>query len=246
MALTSQPLADGAPGVRWLVYADRPIGAAVRVAGDGQVVEAEDSDEFRAALDALELSLVVLAVPPAREEDLAAAVAHRTRRPGVRLLLLNDPAAVGDRLRSLERGFDDALPNSIPPEELAGRARILAERRRPVTRRRDVALTRSARLDPVARRVRRNGVDVHLRPKELALVTVFATHPGRAFSRAELLDRVWGPNYLGEPRTVDVHVRWLRAKLEATPARPAHFVTVRGLGYRFDAPPDDDAAFSGS
>ena len=100
-------------------------------------------------------------------------------------------------------------------------------------------MTAAAHLDPIARRVRRHGIEVHLRPKELALLTVLATHPGRAFSRAELIDRVWGLDYPGGPRTVDVHVRWLRSKLEEHPPRPVHFLTVRGLGYRFDPPGDD-------
>jgi DNA-binding response OmpR family regulator len=242
MALTVQPLPDRASSPGWLVFANEPIRAALIAAGADHVVEAGSSAEFRASLDRDEPILVVLAVPPACPEDVDAAVALRARRPAMRVLFLNDPADVGDRLRSLERGVDDALPNSIRPDELAGRARILAQRRRSPVRRRDVALTEEARLDPVARRVRRNGVDVHLRPKELALLTVLATHPGRAFSRAELLDRVWGLNYVGDPRTVDVHVRWLRSKLEAYPPRPTHFHTVRGLGYRFDPPLDDGSS----
>ncbi|HEX3427653.1 MAG TPA: helix-turn-helix domain-containing protein, partial [Candidatus Limnocylindrales bacterium] len=63
-----------------------------------------------------------------------------------------------------------------------------------------------------------------------------AGHPGRVFSRAELVRQVWGAAYSGGSRTVDVHIRWLRAKIEQDPARPAHLTTVRGIGYRFDPP----------
>ena len=89
-------------------------------------------------------------------------------------------------------------------------------------------------LDLVGRRVRRAGVDVHLRPKEFALLALLASDPGRAFSRSELVDRAWGSAYTGGNRTIDVHIRWLRAKIELDPARPAHVITVRGTGYRLD------------
>ena len=68
---------------------------------------------------------------------------------------------------------------------------------------------------------------------------MLAAHPGRAYTRRQLLDRVWGHDHDGDPRTVDVHVRWLRAKIEREPARPVHLVTLRGIGYRLD-PPDRD------
>ena len=223
------------PGLRGARDRDRAAGRRVEPNCRGRHVR-----WFRAALDGFERGLVVVAVPPADPADLDAAMAARQRRPFSRLLLVNEPDDVGVRLRSLERGFDDALPRTIRPDELAARARILASRQQaPPPRRQELAVTAEARLDPIARRVRRRGVDVHLRPKELALLTVLATHPGRAFSRAELIDRVWGLDYPGDPRTVDVHVRWLRSKLEEHPPRPIHLLTVRGLGYRFDPPGDD-------
>ena len=64
------------------------------------------------------------------------------------------------------------------------------------------------------------------------LLAMLAAHPGRAYTRRQLLDRVWGPEQVGDPRTVDVHVRWLRSKIEPQPDRPIHLVTVRGVGYR--------------
>jgi DNA-binding response OmpR family regulator len=75
---------------------------------------------------------------------------------------------------------------------------------------------------------------VHLRPKEYGLLALLAAHPGRAYSRRDLLDRVWGPHHRGGMRTVDVHVRWLRSKIEPVPDQPVLLVTVRGIGYRLD------------
>ena len=65
---------------------------------------------------------------------------------------------------------------------------------------------------------------------------MLAAHPGRAYTRRQLLDRVWGADHDGDPRTVDVHVRWLRSKIEAEPGRPVRLVTIRGIGYRLDRP----------
>ena len=76
--------------------------------------------------------------------------------------------------------------------------------------------------------------DRPLKPKEFDLLAFFMRHRGRAFSREELLDQVWGYEYAGDTRTVDVHVRWLREKIEETPSKPTRIITVRGLGYRFE------------
>jgi DNA-binding response OmpR family regulator len=87
-----------------------------------------------------------------------------------------------------------------------------------------------------AHELRRGGAIVHLRPKEFGLLATLAAHPGRAYTRRELLDRVWGSGHGSGPRTVDVHVRWLRSKIEPDPEHPLHLVTVRGVGYRLDPP----------
>jgi DNA-binding response OmpR family regulator len=91
-------------------------------------------------------------------------------------------------------------------------------------------------LDLFAHELRRDGRLVHLRPKEFDLLAVLASHPGRAWTRRQLLDRAWGHGHDGDPRTIDVHVRWLRSKVEPEPEQPAHLVTVRGVGYRLDPP----------
>ena len=91
-------------------------------------------------------------------------------------------------------------------------------------------------LDLVAHELRLDGRSVHLRPKEFQLLALLGAHPGRAYSRRQLLDRVWGSDQVGDPRTVDVHVRWLRSKVEPQPDRPVHLITVRGVGYRLDPP----------
>jgi len=89
-------------------------------------------------------------------------------------------------------------------------------------------------LDLAARVLRRGDVPVHLRPREYELLASLARHPGRAFTRRQLVDLAWAARRPSDLRTVDVHVHWLRSKIEAEPARPSHLVTVRGYGYRLD------------
>jgi two-component system, OmpR family, phosphate regulon response regulator PhoB len=86
----------------------------------------------------------------------------------------------------------------------------------------------------IARELRRAGRPVHIRPKEFLLLAVLASNPGRAFSRRQLLDLAWDAERGIDTRTVDVHVHWLRAKIEAVPRHPVHLVTIRGYGYRLD------------
>jgi DNA-binding response OmpR family regulator len=93
-------------------------------------------------------------------------------------------------------------------------------------------------LDLRAHELRRDGRTIPLRPKEYQLLVTLAANPGRAFSRRQLLDLAWDRERDIDTRTVDVHVHWLRAKIEATPRHPTHLITVRGFGYRLDPWPD--------
>ena len=224
----------------WLVLAadGRP---AVSAAGHVEVATVADGPLFMRLLRDLRPRLAIVSLPPAGSTELLAAVAERRKRPALRLILLNDPADVGGRLEALALGFDDALPASIDAAELVGRAQLLADGPRvAVDRDRQIPIAPDVVLDLVGQRVRRAGVDVHLRPKEFALLALLASDPGRVFSRSELVNRAWGPAYGGGTRTIDVHVRWLRAKIERDPARPVHVTTVRGTGYRLD-PFEDEA-----
>jgi DNA-binding response OmpR family regulator len=84
------------------------------------------------------------------------------------------------------------------------------------------------------REASRRGQVLALKPKEYELLAFLMRNSGRAFTREKLLDQIWGYDFLGDTRTVDVHVSWLRQKIEDVPAKPTRLITVRGLGYRFD------------
>lgn len=215
---------DGA-GLELETAAPRPV--RVRIVDDPQV--------FLAILATDRPRVAILTEPPAGPTEVGFLARERRHRQSLRTIHLSRPADVESRLAALGEGFDEALPQSIEPGELAARAVLLEERARV----RSVTCLQVAdgyELDLVAHELRQDGRAVHLRPKEFQLLAMLAAHPGRAYSRRQLLDRVWGPDQVGDPRTVDVHIRWLRSKIEAQPDRPIHLVTVRGLGYRLDPP----------
>ncbi len=89
-------------------------------------------------------------------------------------------------------------------------------------------------LDRERHEVIRGGKVLRMKPKEFELLLFFLQHPGRVFSREQILDEVWGYDFYGGPRTVDVHIRWLRQKIESDPANPGRLKTVRGSGYLFE------------
>ena len=153
----------------------------------------------------------------------------------MRAVHLAPPEAAADRIAALSLGFDDALATTTDATELAARLDLLGSRARARPLRGSVvAIAADLELDLVGHVLRRAGREVHLRPKEFGLLAALASHPGRAYTRRQLLDLVWGPDHPGGSRTVDVHVRWLRAKIEPDPEHPLRLVTVRGVGYRLD------------
>jgi two-component system, OmpR family, phosphate regulon response regulator PhoB len=142
-----------------------------------------------------------------------------------------------DRVLGLEVGADDYLVKPFGIRELVARCRALLRRSQvaiavpggPV----NVLQHANLSLYPEECRVTRDGLDLNLSPKEYRLLELFMQHPRRVWSRDKLLEKVWGHDYFGDSKTVDVHIRWLREKLEANPSAPQHLITVRGFGYRF-------------
>ncbi len=219
----------------WLILTERPGIAGLEEARTATRLRVtSESSAFRTVLLADRPWVVILCVPPARPADVDLVAAERRRRPRLRVALLNDPDRVAERLDALRLGFDAALPLDLDPHELRGRLAIMADQARAPRDAHRLRVSDGIDLDLDSRELRRDGRAVHLRPKEFGLLDLLARHPGRTFTRRQLLDRVWGSDRDGDPRTVDVHVRWLREKLEEDPEHPRLLMTVRGVGYRLD------------
>jgi two-component system response regulator RegX3 len=221
----------------WVVLADDTLGARLAdVAGDVRLRMTGGASAFASTLVHERPRIALVATPPARPDDLATAARERRRRSALRLLYLSPPDDIDGRIAALKLGFDEALPATLDTRELVGRIRWLEERARPGGAT-ELTVADGIVLDTVAHELRNDERRIHLRPKEYQLLTMLAAHPGRVYTRRQLLDRVWGPGHIGDPRTVDVHVRWLRSKIEPRPDVPVHLVTVRGVGYRLDPDP---------
>ncbi|OFZ73156.1 MAG: phosphate regulon transcriptional regulatory protein PhoB, partial [Betaproteobacteria bacterium RBG_16_64_9] len=154
---------------------------------------------------------------------------ERTRR--VPIIMLTARSTETDKVTGLDAGADDYIAKPFSPRELVARINAVLRRRAPELSDEVVAIS-GLKLDPAARRVHAAGQPVELGPTEFRLLHFLMTHPERVYSRAQLLDRVWGDHVFIEERTVDVHVRRLRMALE----RSGHdrlVETVRGSGYRF-------------
>ena len=201
-----------------------------------RVRRASSAEEAEAAIRAALPDVVVLDWMLPGESGLAFARRLRsdTRTRELPILMLTARAMEQDKLSGLEAGADDYLTKPFSPKELAARIKAVLRRRAPQLAD-DVVEVGGLRLDPAARRVTAGGKIVELAPTEFRLLHFFMTHPERIYSRAQVLDYVWGDHVFIEERTVDVHIRRLRKALE--PSGHDRFVdTVRGSGYGFRRP----------
>jgi DNA-binding response OmpR family regulator len=169
----------------------------------------------------------------------------READPFVPVVMLTAKAEKRDVVRGLEIGADDYIPKPFSVSELI--ARIQALFRRIATDHSHDADDETVRcgplaIDPVEHTATLNGERVHLTAKEFDLLQQFAEHPGRTFSRGELLSRVWGEQFDGYDHTVNTHINRLRGKIEPDPGNPTFIRTVWGVGYRFAEPGELDDA----
>lgn len=154
------------------------------------------------------------------------------RNANTPIILLTAKLEETDKVLGLELGADDYITKPFGVRELVARVRAVLRRTGGEAASAKVLRCGDLALDIEAHRVTVNGNEVRLTPSEYELLAVLMTSPGRAFSRAELLDRVQDTSFVGIERTIDVHVRNLRAKIEPNPAAPRYVETVFGVGYR--------------
>jgi DNA-binding response OmpR family regulator len=152
----------------------------------------------------------------------------------VPILMLTAKDSEVDKVVGLELGADDYVTKPFGMQELMARVRALLRRGAGPRQSGDIVVSGNLQVNLTRREVMRDNRAVHLKPKEFDLLLFLMRHPGRAFTREELLNDIWGYEFAGDTRTVDVHVRWLRQKIEEAPSEPKRLVTVRGTGYRFE------------
>ncbi|NEQ95513.1 MAG: response regulator transcription factor [Cyanothece sp. SIO2G6] len=181
-----------------------------------------------------DLIVLDLMLPHVNGLDLCRLIRHDGHH--IPILILSAKASETDRVVGLEVGADDYLAKPFGMRELIARCRALLRRShytKPPQPQTSQLTFNSIVLYPQECRVTIQDEDVNLSPKEFRLLELFMSHPRRVWSREQLIERVWGPDFMGDSKTVDVHIRWLREKLEDDPSNPKYLVTVRGFGYRF-------------
>lgn len=168
----------------------------------------------------------------------------RSRADYTPILMLTARTSEFDRVLGLELGADDYLTKPFSVLELVARVKALFRRMEALASRDELAEQASLRLgdlaiEPDKRSVEVQGEAVQLTAKEFDLLLHFARYPGRVFTRAQLLDQVWGYGHEGYEHTVNSHINRLRSKIEQDPAQPRYVLTVWGIGYRFSEPEED-------
>jgi two-component system response regulator RegX3 len=205
-------------------------GFRVQVARDG----AQALDVF----DAVRPDLVLLDVmlPKVSGIDVCRELRSRSKVP---IIMVTAKGAEIDTVVGLEVGADDYVTKPYRMRELVARMRAVLRRasndEQVVDGGGDVLEVGDVRLDPERHEVRIRGEDVALPLKEFELLALLLEHAGRVLTRDTLIDRIWGHDYVGDTKTLDVHIKRLRAKVESDPSSPVHIVTIRGLGYKFAA-----------
>src|SRR5690242_5876851 len=157
-------------------------------------------------------------------------------RSSVPVIMLTAKDSEIDKVVGLELGADDYVTKPYSSRELVARVRAVLRRQGEP----EELITSTVQAGPVRMDIERhvvsvNGEQVSLPLKEFELLEMLLRNSGRVLTRGQLIDRVWGSDYVGDTKTLDVHVKRLRAKIEPDPADPRHIVTVRGLGYKFES-----------
>lgn len=208
-----------------LAYMLRKEGYEVAIAADGNTAIAEFE---RNGADIVLLDLMLPGIPGT---EVCRQIRATSSVPVIMVSAKDDEV---DKVVGLELGADDYVTKPYSPRELVARIRAVLRRGQEPELLPDTLEAGPVRMDVERHVVTVDGVEQRLPLKEFELLEMFLRNPGRVLTRGQLIDRVWGSDYVGDTKTLDVHVKRLRAKLEPDPGTPKFLVTVRGLGYKLD------------
>ena len=228
---------EGLEGRHVLVVEDDPaiaLGLRINLEAEGYRVSLADDGELGLGIIRSEHpDLVLLDVMLPKKNGFE--VIHELRAEGVSVPIIVLSARTGemDKVTGLELGAEDYVAKPFSLAELLARVRVALRRTRKVPKAELVRFS-SVEVDISARSVKREGAIVDLTATEFDVMMCLVGNRGKALSREDIFRKVWGPNHHGTPRTIDNFMQQLRQKLEGDPSAPRHFLTVRGVGYRFD------------
>ncbi|SER88946.1 two-component system, OmpR family, response regulator RegX3 [Propionibacterium cyclohexanicum] len=181
--------------------------------------------------DGADLVLLDLMLPGLPGTEVCKALRQRSDVP---IIMVTARDAEIDKVVGLELGADDYVTKPFSHRELVARIRAVLRRGRDEELFPDVVESSSVRMDVERHEVTVRGNPVRLALKEFELLELLLRNAGRVMTRGQLIDRIWGADYVGDTKTLDVHIKRLRAKIEQDPSHPVQLVTVRGLGYKFE------------
>lgn len=212
------------------------VGEALRTEGYDVMTCADGPEALRLLTDdsaqPVDLLVLDLMLPGLGGLDLCRELRRSNNNTPILVISARDSET--DRVLGLEVGADDYLVKPFGLREFVARCRALLRRTlQSANLPEEIYSHANLTLYVNERRVTRDGQDLNLSPKEYKILELFIQHPKRVWSRDQLLEKIWGLDFVGDTKTVDVHIRWLREKIEEEPSSPLLIRTVRGFGYRF-------------
>ncbi len=204
-----------------------------------EVICASDGNEAIALARREHPDLILLDVmlPDRSGIDVTRTIRKESKTP---IIMVTAKVEEIDKVLGLEMGADDYVPKPFSPRELIARIKAVLRRTSDHSEEKDEITFDKLSINLVKHEVRKNGQIVELKPKEFDLLRLMATNPGKVYTRDFLLEQLWGYDYLGDTRTVDVHMRRLRQKIEDDPSNPKQLKTVHGIGYKFQHDENED------
>ena len=205
----------------------RKEGYEVAVAADGNAAVAEFDQ------NGADIVLLDLMLPGLSGTEVCREIRKRSKVP---VIMVTAKDSEIDKVVGLELGADDYVTKPFSSRELIARIKAVLRRSGEIAEdNSDVIEIGPIRIDVERHAVSVNGEPVKLPLKEFDLLLMLMRNAGRVLTRGQLIDRIWGSDYVGDTKTLDVHIKRIRAKIEENPANPSHILTVRGLGYKFEA-----------
>ena len=225
-------------GTILIVEDETDIADLVKYHLEREGLPARTVSDGRQALDLIvrdhpDLVILDLMLPGADGLEVCRRLRAQSATQRIPIIMLTSRAEEVDRILGLELGADDYVPKPFSPRELVARVKaVLRRTAAPVAPSEAPVRAGNLRLDPARHEVTKGDALIELSAMEFRLLEFFLRHRGRVYTRTQLLDQVWGHDRFVEPRTVDVHIRRLREKVEDEPRKPSLIITVRGMGYK--------------